>query len=294
MNTYKRLMVALLVISGAISLGITACQKFTRPEMVIIPDPLPPAYNPLKTYLQFENNVTDEGESKLKATAVKVRYAPGISGQAIKFDSAGYVLLKAIGDTVKYPNEFVGLGADTLRNLGSFTVAFWMNGPGPVTAGAQGLFSISHRTEFWGNLEMFLENYDNANNEAFLKVHMFNAGVASGNGEQWNELKIPILNKWSHIAVTYDAANSQFTIYADGQPTSINKKVLASGNYKKVRFNEFNGMVLGTYAFQTSPSLTTTANQSWARSFAGLMDQFRLYNKALTAAEVNDLFTSKK
>jgi hypothetical protein len=31
----------------------------------------------------------------------------------------------------------------------------------------------------------------------------------------------------------------------------------------------------------------------WGKSFNGSLDQFRLYNKALTAAEVQALFTSK-
>ena len=196
---------------------ISACQKLHRPELgEILRDPDPPAYNPLKSYFQFENNPNDEGESKLTATTKNITYVAGISGQAAKIGADGYILYKAVGDTVRYPNEFVGLPVDTLRNLGSFTLSFWMNGVGPVQGGAQGLFAISHKTQFWGNLEVFLENWNNAADpsEAFLKIHMFNAGVASGNGEEWNELKIPgILNKWSHIAITYDAATSQFSVF---------------------------------------------------------------------------------
>lgn len=297
MKTYKNLLPSLLILGVILTLGITACQKFDRPDLVIIADPTPPPYNPLKSYWQFENNTTDEGESKLTGTGVNLTYTPGISGQAVKIGAGGYLLLKAVGDTVKQPNEFIGLPADTLRNLGSFTLSFWLNGTGPVTGGAQGLFAISNKTQFWGNLEMFLENWDNATNpsEVFLKIHMFNAGVATGNGEEWNELKIPgILNKWSQIAITYDAATSEFTLYANGQPTSINKKKLGGGNYGKVKFNDFNGMVLGTYQFQTNPTLTNHGPETWAKSFNGSMDQFRLYNKALTAAEIADLFNTKK
>src|SRR3712207_1048315 len=120
MKINNRLITGFVMISAIITLGITACQKFERPEMVIIPNPDPPAYNPLKSYFQFENNLTDEGENKLTSTSVNVRYVAGVSGQAIRFDPGGYVLLKTIGDTVRYPNEFVGIPADTIRNLGSF------------------------------------------------------------------------------------------------------------------------------------------------------------------------------
>lgn len=294
---YKILPACLIVLVGC-SLAFTACQKMDRPELgEIIKDPDPPAYNPLKNFWAFENNLTDQGESKITATSVNVTYVPGVTGQAAQIGNNGYILMKTIGDTTKHSNGFVGLPADTIRNLGSYSIAFWMNGVGPVQGGAQGLFSISHKTQFWGNLDIFLENWSNATDpsEAFIKVHQFNAGVASGTGEQWNEVKIPgVLNKWSHIAVTYDANTSEFSIYANGQPTSINKKVLANGSYGKIKYNDFNGMVIGTHQFQTTPSLTNHGPETWAKSFNGAFDQFRLYNKALTAAEINNLYTTKQ
>ncbi len=282
----------------AFGLAFSSCQKLDRPELgPIIENPTPPPYQPLKSLFAFENNVTDQGESKLNGTTKNVTYVPGVTGQAIKIGADGYVLYKAFGDSVKYPNEFIGISADTLANLGSFTLAFWMNGVGPVQGGAQGLFAISHKTQFWGNLEIFLENWSNATDpsEAFLKIHLFNDSKAPANGEQWNELKIPgVLNKWSHIAITYNAANSQFSVYANGQPTSIVNKVLDGGNYGKIKFKDFNGMVLGNFAFQTTPSLTNHGPETWAKAFNGALDQFRIYNSALSAAEITDLFTTKK
>jgi hypothetical protein len=283
-----------------VSLAFSACQKMQRPELKeLILDPPPPPYSDLKSFWSFENNLTDAGENKLTSTQKNVTYVTGINGQAAKIGPGGYILLKATGDTVVYQNGFKGLPADTLKNLGSYTLSFWMNGVGPVKDGAQGLFSISNKNQFWGNLDLFLENDDNAADpsEAFLKVHMFNASVSSGNGEQWNEVKIPgALNKWTHIAITYSAATSQFSIFADGQPTSIHNKALSDGGkpYGKLKFNDFNGMVLGTYQFQTDPSLTNHGPEGWARSFNGALDQFRIYNRALSDAEILDLFTTKK
>jgi hypothetical protein len=276
-------------------MAATSCQKLERPELrELILDPDPPAYNPLKSYWSFENNVTDAGENGFTGTAKNLTYTAGINGQAIQVGPDGYLLLKGVGDTVNYENGFLGVPADTLARLGSFTLSFWMNGVGPVQGGAQGLFAISHKNEFWGNLELFLENWDNGS-EAFLKIHMFNANVEGGNGEEWNEVKIPdALNKWTHLALTYDENTSQLSLYADGQPTSLHNKVLGGGNYGKIKFNDVNGMVLGTMQFQTDPSLTNHGPEPWAKSFNGALDQFRLYNKALSAAEITDLFTSKQ
>ncbi len=294
MNLLSKLSKPCLLIL-VLALAVSSCQKLERPVLKeLILDPPPPPYTDLKSFWSFENNLADAGENKLTPTGVNITYGPGITGQAAKIGAGGYLLLKAAGDTVTYPNGFKGIAADTLSNLGSFTLSFWMNGVGPVINGAQGLFSISNKNEFWGNLDLFLENLNNGS-EAFLKVHMFNAGVASGNGEEWNEIKIPNgLNKWTHIALTYNATNSQFSIFADGQPTAINNKVLGGGNYGKIKFNNFNGMVLGTYQFQTTPTLSNHGPESWARSFNGSLDQFRLYNRAFSTAEITDLFTTKK
>ena len=270
----------------AMGLSIVGCQKLDRPELGDFPlDPDPPPYTDLKTEFKFEESANDNGENKLEATEVKnVTYVDGVDGKAAKFGDGGYILYKAVNEIV-YPNEFKGFPADTLANLGSFTLAFWMNGVGPVVGGAQGLFAISNSAEFWGNLELFLENND-AGNEAFLKVHMFNAGVASGNGEEWNEVKIPgALGKWTHIAVVYDEKTSKLNVYSDGVAV-IPDKVLGGGSYGQVKFNNFNGMVVGTYQFQTAPSLTNHGPESWAKSFNGAMDQLRIYDRALSQSEI--------
>ena len=270
----------------AMGLSIVGCQKLDRPELGDFPlDPDPPPYTDIKTEFKFEESADDNGENQLVATEVKnVTYVDGVDGKAAKFGDGGYILYKADNEIV-YPNEFKGFPADTLSNLGSFTLAFWMNGVGPVVGGAQGLFAISNSAEFWGNLELFLENND-AGNEAFLKVHMFNAGVASDNGEEWNEVKIPgALGKWTHIAVVYDEKTSKLNVYSDGVAV-IPDKVLGGGSYGQVKFNNFNGMVVGTYQFQTSPSLTNHGPESWAKSFNGAMDQLRIYDRALSQSEI--------
>lgn len=285
-----------IIAAAGISLcfAFAGCQKMERPVLKeLILDPEPPAYNELKSFWSFEDNLTDAGEGKLAATPTNITYVEGVNGKAAKIGAGGYILLPA-KEVITYPNGFVGKSGDTLAGLGSFTVAFWMNGVGPVVGGAQGLFAISNKAEFWGNMEMFLENNDNGS-EAFFKVHLFNAGVASGNGEEWNDVKIPGgLNKWTHIAVTYSALTSSLTIYADGKPTAVANKVLGGGKYGKLRFKDFNGMVIGSYQFQTAPSLTNHGPESWAKSFNGALDQFRIYNRSLSATEIDDLFTTKK
>jgi len=261
-------------------LMVTACQKLDRPELgEPVLDPPPPPYSTLKSFWGFENNVGDSGQYRSVGVAKNITYIAGINGQAAQIGADGYLLMSSIHDSLKMP--------------GSFTLAFWMKGVGPVQNGAQGLFAISNKNEFWGNLELFLENLNNGA-EAFLKIHMFNNNVAANKGEEWTEVKIPnALNKWTHLAVTYNASNSNLNVYADGVAV-VTSKVLGGGNYGPVKWKDVGGMVLGSFAFQTSPSLSNHGPETWAKSFNGALDQFRFYMVALTPAEITDLFTTKK
>jgi hypothetical protein len=276
MKLNKMLLVVALVLSVILGFGITSCQKMERPALVIIPDPPPPPYNPLKSYFAFENNVVDSGELKLTATASNVTYAAGVSGQAMQGAANSYVLLSTPGDT--------------LKNLGSYTISFWMNS-GPAT-NATGIFAISNTKEFWGNLEIFLEGYSVDATTAFLKVHMFNKNAADK--ENWAEVKIPnVFGKWSHIAITYDGATSTFKIFGNG--ATVVNSVLKNGAYGPIAFADAGGAVIGAMQFMTTPSLTTNHGaEPWARNFSGSLDQFRIYNKALSDAEVTTLFTTKR
>jgi hypothetical protein len=268
----------------AVGMAATGCQKMERPELTeLILDPPPPPLQLLdsKSYWHFDDNTRDPGEYKMPTIDKNVTFGAGVAegGKAAQIGDGGYLLVTDVNEGLKAP--------------GSLSVAFWMKGVGPVKDGAQGVFSIGNSAEFWGNFEMFLENLDNGA-EAFLKIHMFNANAIDGKGEQWQEVKIPdALNKWTHIAVTYDASNSQLSIYADGQPTTLNQKVLANGNYGPLKFNNVTGLAIGTYGFQTTPSLANHGAESWAKSFNGSLDQFRIFTKALTPAEVTNLFTNK-
>ncbi len=272
-----------LIIFG---LAITSCQKLDRPKLKeLILDPPPPPYSTLKSYWTLDGTTRDTGQYRAPTDSKNITFVPGIAGQAAKVGADGYMAVPLVNDSLKTP--------------GSITIAFWMNGTtGPVQGGAQGVFAISNSTQFWGNLEIFLENYVDATdpNAVYMKIHMFNASVTGG-GEQWlqdDNVKLKnVLGKWTHIALTYNAATSMITLYKDGVATGINNLVLGGGTYGNLKFDNVTGIVLGSFAFQTSPSFTNHGPEGWAKSFDGALDNFRIYNVALSPAEVNNLYTNK-
>ena len=65
--------------------------------------------------------------------------------------------------------------------------------------------------------------------------------------------------------------------------------------YGNIKFINATAIAFGAFQFQTNPSLTTAATaQTWATDFAGALDEFRIYDRALTAQEVSALVTLER
>jgi hypothetical protein len=85
--------------------------------------------------------------------------------------------------------------------------------------------------------------------------------------------------QWHHLVFAYDETTSQMKIYKDGALYSTQS--WAGHGAIKMDFSKASGFYLG--------GRTT----DWGKSFNGSVDQFRLYNKALTPAEVQSLYVSR-
>jgi hypothetical protein len=217
-------------------------------------------------------------------------------GQALKLKEGAYVV---------YGNAGTKIPA-----LQSFTVSFWMYAA-TSSGAARGIFSLNRTDDFWGNLDIYQENYTADNTTVFFKVHIYNDAAKSWKG-QFTDMKIAnAIGKWVHIAVTYDGGSSAFRVYANNQLQTINSAgnqpsttptlhgddpaVNPSATYGPIKFLNATSMVIGTWQFQTNPSLTSGAgSQPWAGSFLGAIDEFRIYNRALSATEVTALFKLEK
>jgi hypothetical protein len=85
--------------------------------------------------------------------------------------------------------------------------------------------------------------------------------------------------------LTYDATTSKFYYYVNGS-----LMVSADAGWTgALQLTGSGPMVFGTVQFQTDPSIGCCGNQGWASYLTGQMDEVRIYNKALTAIEVNAL-----
>ena len=253
----------------------------------------------LLDYFPFNGTITDSLKGLTGTASGTSSFGTGISGKAYQGAVNSYITFADV---------------PVAASLTSYTISFWMNSP--KTAGlARGVFSLNNPTDFWGGLDIYLDNppsSDPQGDTLIFKVHMNNvSGVPFG--AYFLSSKVPkAINTWTHMVITYDAASSVINIYQNGEAIGISGVAGTNGYVKgptmpgsdpsktpvtpwgPLKLPSTKG-VLGTWQFQTNPSLTASATaQSWAESFVGLLDNFRIYSKALSSVEVSALFNLEK
>ena len=127
-------------------------------------------------------------------------------------------------------------------------------------------------------------------------------------------------NKWIYVTISYDPVTSRVSAYLNGEPAAnltgfayapaeglngsapwfadnpggIDNPDGAPG-YGAIQLVGTNGkVVLGTHQFDTNPPQNNGSPQDWATSFAGMLDEFRIYNTPLKSADVNALYKLEK
>lgn len=266
--------------------------------------------------LSFEDNLTDSKNNITSPIGTNIGYAAGIKGNAYNGSSS-------------QERYAVATASSAITSLNNYTISFWMNTANTVDPatpgqgkGAQGIFTIVRPLEFWGGINLFLENPDSAfPNRLRLKL-----GVENGRaGVAWRGQSVIMnldntLNTWIHVTFTYDATTSMVTGYLNGQlaanlsgfayapangvvgsapwfadnPGGIDNPNNAPkyGGFEMVGTN--GKVVFGTHQFETTPPQNNGSQQDWATSYAGLMDEFRIYNKALSTNDVRSLYLLEK
>ncbi|MBN9383152.1 MAG: LamG domain-containing protein [Chitinophagaceae bacterium] len=258
---------------AVVTLAMVSCQKKFDPKSYAPAETFggysasnQVASSNLVTHFAFEGNLQDS-VSKTAATNAGTSFSPGIKGQGMLVGLNNYALFTP---------------TDAIKNLQSMTVAFWVNTPINKT-GIQEPICFVNPTQFWGNLDMFFDGQTDAS--SVFKMHLLNSANADTWLASWS-IASP-WSKWIHIALTYDHGSGKFTFYVNGAPAG---SATPSG-FDGLNFAQVPAIVLGTVQFMTTPNLTTGAtSQPWASFLLGVMDELRIYSKALSGDDVKALY----
>lgn len=277
------LMIAMMIMMSSM---LTSCNKDGDPDDGKI-DPGTIATTNLVAYFPFDGNGTEEIANLTPTLQPNVIYVAGRRGQAYQGANMAH-LLYTLPATSK------------LKTLTSFSVAMWIKSPLVTGDPEITLFEIGKSDDFfWGNLKLGLlrlnATADSLNFKAFF---LKNGAVWSGQHISYSDPLFPI-NMWMHMVFQYDQTTSKFMIYKDGVKIVTNEGVenrWAAGDDVVPR------PPLGPLAFANAdkinigawrPKTEGTATDAWMGWFLGNMDELRVYDKALTAAEVKALYDAE-
>lgn len=239
----------------------------------------------------FDGNIKDSKDAITSGTGTNVSYEVGIKGSAYKGSSNSFIAYDNVSNSV--------------INLKSITVSMWIK-TNTHTGGAQSLFMLPKKTDFWGNIFSLIET-SNSNTSMFLKNHIEKDVTPSiawfgqfveHNGD--NILK-DMYGSWKHVVWTYNGTSSIYNIYIDGKKISLPEKI--SKRYQSDP--EKGGMPLGELAnsevskfiiggYQQHLGMPWGNPDGWMLNYTGLMDEFRIYDSALEDNEVTALYKLEK
>lgn len=262
--------IAFAIVASAMLVG---CQKMDNPALGDYPLDANPVGGPLKFYVPFDFETTDP--LKFAVDNVRARFpsdnpltaVTGIKGKAIQ----GGIAKKFIA----YPSA-----NDFASTASSLTVAFWSKHDVPT----QTEFAFALTSDNWAKASMFCL-FEGSVSNPIIKLFVDEQGT----GDKWFEwvgvsgTSAVFDNQWHHLAFVYDKATSVMTFYIDG--VSRGTSSWAGHGAIKFKTSSINGFRIGG---------SGNPDEGWMNSWSGAIDNFRLYNTALSSAEVLDLFTNKK
>ena len=272
-------------------------------------DPGTIAASNLIAYWDFENSPKDAIAQRGVATSA-VKYADGRRGKAYQGGDNAYISFD-LGST------------DKLATLKGFTIAMWVKIPKVTDKGIGMIFQLTG-TEFLGSFAFFQENVwvEGGNDNDFLGLKAFFSKKADNDGDyighDWKVDNEKFLDdKWFHIIHNYDNATSKASIYVNGQLLMVSKgpygletryrkdphsviendvvtnenpnNVPKLGDLKLTLKDSGNKGIIGFWANRAFDS----AQDDWMGYCYGMLDELRIYDRALTATEAKDLYDAE-
>jgi len=290
----KKIFLKMMIISVAL-ISFNSCQDMNHPALGDYKKDSNPVGGPLKFYVAFDGttdnplmNAVDSIRANF-ATANSETAIDGINGKGIQ---------GGVGKLVTYakPNDFA-------KTAGSFTVSVWEKHDGQttnnsLTNGPEYIFSFVAAADYhWSSSNMFLlfEGSNAACAVKFVIADGLSADGKSSTADTWlnwegdGSIAGLLDNQWHHCVFVYDQATSGLTFYKDG--VSLGTKTWGTHGAIKLIDSKLASMRIGC----GPQGDANDVSDNWlACTWKGSLDQFRMYNTALTAAEVTALFTKKQ
>jgi hypothetical protein len=146
-----------------------------------------------------------------------------------------------------------------------------------------------------GNLDLIQESQP-LGDSLDMKMYLY-ASEKEWQGQNLRKQKTPFINdKWFHIVALYKKSSSTMEFYANGKfvaadtvyagpkPAIGLQPLLGSIKFK----NDMTKILFGAW-----PQQIAGTPEGWMTYYKGMLDEFRVYNKALSQAEITSLYNAE-
>ena len=269
---------------------VSSCKKSDSGGTTDPNDPSNVATKNLVAYFPFDGNGNEKISGMTAATTTaKVTFVTGQKGQSYKGDSLAFMMYNL-------PNT------SKLVNMHGFTFSLWIKAPQVQNAvpPVPVFFQLNGTSDAnWGN---FTFTQDRSDKDSLgLHFQFYKENIAWDHQTiQYSNPNLPA-NTWMYLTFSYDSITSKFNVYVKGQ----NLNIAARYRDRYASDPTAGGLPLGSLAFKNVTQAcigtwwnlasggTTVAQNGWMGYFKGQMDELRIYNRALTDAEVMTLYTEE-
>lgn len=208
----------------------------------------------LVSYYRMEGNSNDsKGSNNGTATGITFGTGNGKFGQGAGFNGSGYI----------------NLGNPSSLNLGQMSLAFWLQA-GSLTADSVPASRWDGSQNSWF---LYIDGSGSSGFHDKLRFHVTTDNVWGNMGRATSNDML-VAGTWYHVVCTYDGASVKMYINGQLQTESISPAVL--GNI----YSSGSSTKIGTW---------TTGNVN-ALPNGSKVDDFAIFSRALTAAEVASLY----
>ena len=285
MKMKNRTLLKMMTFGLGLAVLLGACKKPDRPELGDFPRDANPPGGPLNFYVAFDGTSSNPLMNAVDSIRANfpgqnpLTFVDGIRGKAVKGENKKFL---------KYakPNDWA-------EKAESFTISFWYKKDGQTknnagTNGPEYIMSFKSGNGHWSGASGFV--FLEGNNTAGQVKVMFVDKNMADNWFTWEggqSIAGLLDNNWHHMALVYNAAHSSMTLFVDGV---ANPNVKQWGTHGPINLNSDH---ISEFRIGNGPGNNFDGDDWLSSSFKGTLDQFRMYSKALTAAEVQALFTAK-
>lgn len=233
--------------------------------------------NNLVAYWDFEGTKNEKKSGTAPTTTANDAIVDGgFKGKALSLNE-GFLY---------YATQF---NAFKTANFKDFTISTWVqiaNNGSKKTM----LFQLARPTMFNGNINFVLET-NIAANLTDVKIHPTFTTVGGGSQDNvnanYNKTPKIGLDKWVHIALTYNSATGFFNIFANG----VNCGDYSSRGLGNSLFNSWepNEVIIGGN-YNVIPGKSVSTDTSFG-AMTGKIDEIRIYNRVIPDAIIKSMYS---